>query len=405
MQVTRENLDANLRAIQEVVRIDPVDDDVVTWLPTYHDLGLIGCTLTPAATQVGLSMLRVEEFVMRPQRWLECLGGAHERSNLTGVPPFGLGYAMKRIREDDLEGLDFSRWRLAILGAERIDADLLSRFISRFRGQGLASSVFAPAYGLAEATLMVTVKQNTRAAKVVRPDWSTVALGRQTAIDEITDLDDHEAINGGAGWLVSCGSCPQGIGIAAIDDATETVSEGVVGELVVTGDCVADGYLNDDAGTAERFADRRLRTGDAGFVLESELYVIGRIANALKVHGRWLFVEDVEAAVFASGLVERSRCVVFAGAQPTGDEIVVLAERERGEWADGVAGVLRAQVPDAIGVRILSAARGAISRTSSGKPRRAALWAQHLAGELDAQTVYSREPRTQAPSEPAGASR
>jgi fatty-acyl-CoA synthase len=405
VQVTRENLEANLRAIQEVVRIDAVEDDVVTWLPTYHDLGLIGCTLTPAATQVGLSMLRVEEFVMRPQRWLECLGGVDERSTLTGAPPFGLGYALKRVSDEDVERMDFSRWRLAILGAERIDAGLLSRFIHRFRQQGLATSVLAPAYGLAEATLMVTVKQSARVARVVRPDWSTIALGKATTIEGTADLDDYEMIADGAGWLVSCGSCPQGVGVAAVGDDDASVPEGVVGELVVTGDCVAHGYLNDRDATAERFDDRRLRSGDAGFILDGELYVIGRIANALKVHGRWLFVEDVEAAVFASGLLERSRCVVFAGAHPTGDEVVVLAERDPGDWVDALAELLRTHVPDVVGVRVLSAERGSIARTSSGKPRRAVLWARHLAGEFHANTAYFRAPGGLPAAAPCEASR
>jgi len=404
VRVTRENLEANLRAIQEIVGIDPHADEVVTWLPTYHDMGLIGCTLTPAATQVSMSMLRVEDFVMRPLRWLECLGGPDQHATMTGTPPFGLGYAMKRVSDAELDGFDFSRWRLAFLGAERIDAGLVARFIERMRDRGLSPSVFGPAYGLAEGTLVVSAKRGAGVAHAIRPDWSTVAFGKPVRVEGQATLDDRDAIGDGTGWLVGCGTCPPGVGVLAADEHGAPLPEGVVGELHVSGACVAGGYLDDPRATAERFGDeQQLRTGDAGFLLDGQLYVIGRIANALKVHGRWLFVEDVEASVFASGAVERSRCVVFAGAQPSGDEIVVLAEREPGDWAQKIAELLCLEIPDPIGVRVLSAARGSIARTSSGKPRRALLWAQHLAGELDAQTVFVRPPRQEPVTAPSPA--
>lgn len=394
VRVTRENLEANLAAILDWVAIDPDADEVVTWLPTYHDMGLIGCTLAPAATSVAVNMLRSEDFVLRPLRWLECLGGADERSTMTATPPFGLGYAMKRIPEAELGRLDFSRWRLAIVGAERIDAGLLARFIERFRAQNLAPSVFAPAYGLAEGTLVVTGKLDDGVGRALRPDWSELAFGRPVRVRERATLADAAAIGDGAGWLVGCGTSAPGVDVFAADEQGAALPEGVLGELVVGGECVADGYLGDADASAERFSgDRLLRSGDAGFLLGGQLYVVGRMANALKVHGRWLFVEDVELSLMASGLVERSRCVVFAGSRPAGDEIVVLAEREPGDWSDAVGELMSLQIPDAIAVRVLSAPRGSIARTSSGKPRRALLWARHLSGELEAETVFARPSR------------
>jgi acyl-CoA synthetase (AMP-forming)/AMP-acid ligase II len=134
-----------------------------------------------------------------------------------------------------------------------------------------------------------------------------------------------------------------------------------------------------------------LASGDAGFIYDGQLYVIGRMANAVKVHGRWLFLEDVEVALHASGLVERSRCVVFAGAGEGGDEIVILVERDAGgDWIDGLAEHAEREVPEALGLRILAGEHGSIERTSSGKPRRGVLWAAHLEGVLPATTVHAR---------------
>jgi acyl-CoA synthetase (AMP-forming)/AMP-acid ligase II len=394
VQVSRANLEANVAAILEWTAIDPEADEALTWLPTYHDMGLIGCTLVPALTSVAIRVLRVEDFVMRPRLWLECLGGPDHSCTMTAAPPFGLGYAMKRVSDEKLEGFDFSRWRLAIVGAERIDAGLLARFLDRFRDRGLSPTMLYPAYGLAEGTLMVTGKR-AGVPRAVRPDWSSVCFGEPVEVEETADLSDREAIGDGAAWLTSCGTCPEGIGLEVVDEDGRPLPEGTLGELTVTGACVARGYLGDEETTRERFTADGVRTADAGFVHEGELYVVGRIANALKVHGRWLFAEDVETGLCATGSLELSRCVVFAGSRPLGDEIVVLAERPPGDWVEAVATQLDALVPDPVGVRVLSSKRGTIARTSSGKPQRAFLWSQHLAGELKAETVYVREPRTE----------
>jgi acyl-CoA synthetase (AMP-forming)/AMP-acid ligase II len=392
VRVGRDNLEANVAAILEWTAIDPEADEALTWLPTYHDMGLIGTTLVPALTSVSIRVLRVEDFVMRPQLWLECLGGPEETCTMTATPPFGLGYAMKRVADAKLAGFDFSRWRLAIVGAERIDAGLLARFLDRFRDRGLRPDVLYPAYGLAEGTLMVTGKR-AGVPRAVRLDWSSVCFGEPVTVEETTDLADRESIGDGAAWLTSCGTCPEGIGLEVVDEEGEPMPEGSLGELTVTGACVARGYLGDEETTRERFTGpARVRTADAGFVHDGELYVIGRMANALKVHGRWLFAEDVETGLCASGGLELSRCVVFSGSRPHGDEIVVLAERSPGDWVDPVVEQLDALVPDPVGVRVLSAKRGTIARTSSGKPRRAYLWGRHLAGELRAETVYERRP-------------
>lgn len=390
VQVTRANLEANIEAIIDTVRIDPEADEVVTWLPTYHDMGLIGCTLTPAATSTALNMLRVEDFVRRPLRWLECLGSETEACTLTAAPPFGFGLAMKRLGDEDVADLDFSRWRVAMVGAERIDAGVLQRFIERFRAHGLDPSIFAPAYGLAESTLAVSAKRHDGPSTAIRPNWGGLRFGQPVEVEAVATLADLEERDDPGDWLVSCGECPPGIDLDVVDDDGDVLPDGALGELVVKGSCIADGYLDDAEATARRFTDSGLRSGDAGLRYDGELYVFGRMADALKVHGRWLSIEDIEARALAPPSVARSRSVVFSGRLPEGDAVIALSESEPGEWVDALAAVLRTEVPDSMSIRVLSAPWGTIMRTSSGKPRRRAMWEAHLAGALDAEVVYAR---------------
>lgn len=390
VRVTHANLEANIRSIQELVRLDPHADELVTWLPTYHDMGLIGCTLTPAATSVQLNMLRVEDFVRRPLRWLECLGSASEASTVTGAPPFGFGLAMKRVGDEDVAELDFSRWRIATVGAERVDAGVLVRFLERFGRHGLSPSVFFPAYGLAEATLVVSAKVDRGPSTAIRPDWGSLRFGQPVEVEAVTTLADAETLGDGVDWLVSCGDCPRGIEVEVVDHDGAAVPDGTLGELVVRGPSVAGGYLDDAQATEQRFGGGALRTGDAGLRHGGELYVFGRMADALKVHGRWLSIEDIEAKALAPRAVVRSRTVVFSGRHPEGDAVVALSESEPGEWVGALAEALRAEVPDAVSICVLSAPWGTIMRTSSGKPRRRAMWEAYLAGTLDAEVVYAR---------------
>ncbi|HEX8053585.1 MAG TPA: AMP-binding protein [Thermoleophilaceae bacterium] len=397
VQVTRPNLEANIRAIIAKSAMDGQVDHVATWLPTYHDMGLIGCLLATAAATAGLSMLRVEDFVRRPMRWLECLGAEDGAATITATPPFGFGLALKRVTDDDLAGLDFSRWRVAIVGAERVDAAVLRRFLERFSENRLSPSVLCPAYGLAEGTLLVSAKQGPRAATVIRPDWSTLRFGEPVEVDAVTTLADLETLGDGVDWLVSCGDCPDGIGVEIVGEDGAPLPDGTLGEIAVTGSCVTAGYLNEPEVTAERFAGGTLRTGDAALRHDGELYVFGRMADALKVNGRWLSIEEIEAKVLASGAVARGRSVLFSGRDPEGDAVIALSEAEAGEWVSAVADVLGAEVPDTMSIHVLSGGWGTIMRTSSGKPRRRAMWEAYLADTLDAEVVYSR--RANAPDE------
>jgi acyl-CoA synthetase (AMP-forming)/AMP-acid ligase II len=390
VRVTQPNLEANLSAVISHVAMDPHADEVVTWLPTYHDMGLIGCTLTPVAASTSLSMLRVEDFVRRPMRWLECLGSEGEAATITATPPFGFGLALKRVRDEDVAELDFSRWRVAMVGAERVDAAVLQRFLERFRESRLSPSVFYPAYGLAEATLMVSAKHGARPPTAIRPDWSSLQFGRPVTVDAVATLADPEELGDGVDWLVSCGVCPPGVGVGVVGEDGAPLPEGTLGELAVTGEGVTAGYLDEPEVTAERFAGGALRTGDAALLHDGELYVFGRMADALKVHGRWLSIEEVEAKVLACGAVPRGRTVLFSGRDPEGDAVIALTEAEPGEWVSEVAAVLAAEVPDTMSIHVLSGGWGTILRTSSGKPRRRAMWEAYLAGTLGAQVVYSR---------------
>lgn len=407
-RVSWENLEANISMMAGWVGADVESDQLATWLPVHHDMGLIGCMLCPTVVQGETWAMRPEQFIRSPARWLACFG--RHGATVGAAPTFGFAYATKRVRDDELEGMDFSRWRVATVGAERIDAGVLARFSERLAPYGFRRSTFVPGYGMAEATLLVTGRHAPEPAPVVRPAWAAMRFGEAVAVDETATLGDHR-VGDGIGWLVSCGSAHPGATVAVVDEDGSPLPGGHLGEVLVGGRSVAWGYHGDDTVGTARFVDGVLRTGDAGFLLGGELYVVGRIGDSLKVRGRSLYMEDLEARLARLDGIVRGRCVLFAGAEGEGDALVALVEGVPGDWAAAAARLLADEVGEAVTVHVLCGRRGSIARTSSGKPRRRVMWRQWIDGTLRAKALVTvpaggrRQPAAEAVPVPASAVR
>jgi acyl-CoA synthetase (AMP-forming)/AMP-acid ligase II len=399
VRVTWSNLEANIAQIRRWLRMTP-EDHTPTWLPLYHDMGLIGCFLTPMVNQSDVWILRPEQFIADPIRWLECFGS--RGAQLTASPNFGFAVAGKRVSDEALEGMDFSNWRAAIVGAERLDAAVLNAFAERLAPFGFRPQAFLPAYGLAEATLAVTGLSMSQVPRVVRPDWSTARFGEEIPVEEETDLLDTEAIGNGEGWVVGCGPPHPEIRVAITDEDGSDLPDASLGEISVEGPTVADGYLG--AGGTSSFEGGRLRTGDAGFTLDGELFVLGRLGDSVKIRGRTVFVEDLEARLATVDGVRKGRCVVLAGSDGIAEYVVAVFEQPAGDWIDGVIGILATAAADAAKIEVFTGEPGAIERTSSGKPRRRVMWQQFLEGRLEAEPVHPVEPDTGTARKPARAS-
>ena len=371
VRVPREALEGNLRMIARWLGFGP-ERGMAHWLPLYHDLGLIGCTLSPLTHGGEVWVLRPDQFILDPIRWLEPLGTPGAAAT-TAAPNFGFVYALKRVDPAKLEGRDFSGCTGIVSAAERIDPVVMSRFAELLEPHGFRRSALSSAYGLAEATLAGTALYPPRTLGAIRVDWSALQFGDRVAASERLDIADPR-IEDGTEWVVGSGTAHPGIDVAIADEDGAPLADGLLGEIVVESACGGDGYVGDANAGTTRFVDGAIRTGDAGFVVDDELYVIGRMGDSLKARGRTIYMEDLEARLASIPGVSAGRSAVVGA--PDGTAIAAFVEREGGEWEEQAAVMLRRVVGGDIAVEVVACERGTIPRTSSGKPRRRMLWQQ-----------------------------
>ncbi|MFJ8828451.1 AMP-binding protein [Micromonospora aurantiaca] len=369
-------LEANVAAIARWLRMRP-EDPTASWLPMHHDMGLIGCLITPVVRQSDLWLLSPEQFVRSPLRYLRCFGVHGAR--LTAMPTFGLEHVARKVRPQDLEGMDFSAWRAVIVGAERVGTGAVERFVRLLAPYGLDPRAILPAYGLAEATLAVT-------GLPLDELWTSVPLDpRRVVLDGPVPL-----VPEAGGALVGSGRPLDGIRVAIVDRDGRELPEDHVGEIVVDGPCLTDGYHNEppDADTGRR--DGPLVTGDAGFLHDGQLFVLGRIGDSVKVRGRTLLAEDVEAALESAGLPRHRQTVLLGmrGDRPTAVVVVEQADPLRLEAAQGLVG----RVTEGADLVFVRTGVGTIPRTTSGKPKRRELWRIFLTGQLTTAAAHSEDP-------------
>jgi acyl-CoA synthetase (AMP-forming)/AMP-acid ligase II len=347
-------LGANTSAIADWLEMTPADP-TASWLPVHHDMGLVGCLLSPVTIGCDLWLMPPADFVRRPLAYLERFG--RHGARLTAMPAFALDHLVRRVPPADLAGMDFAGWRAIIVGAERIAADSLERFAARLAPHGLAREALLPAYGLAEATLAVT-------GLPLREGWRA----------------EPGAATGAP--VVGCGRPLRGVRVSVVDENGAPLPDGRTGEVVVAGRSVTAGYhapAGHGAPTALR--DGSLRTGDAGFLRDGQLFVLGRLGDAVKVRGRLVVAEDLDAALVAGLGVPAGRVATLLGADDRGETAIVVLEAPRPEWLPAVPALLRPHL-DGIPVVAVGVPVGAVPRTTSGKPRRRELWQAYVSGRL-----------------------
>jgi acyl-CoA synthetase (AMP-forming)/AMP-acid ligase II len=379
VRVSRANLEAMIGAMVAAVAPGP-QDALAHWLPLFHDFGLIACCLTPAVLQRDVWVLRPEQFLIAPQRWLDCLG--RFRATFSMSPPFGFSYLLAKVGPEALRGCDFSGWCTAIVGAERIDAGVLSRAAGMLAPFGFRAEAFVPAYGLAEATLAVTLGRTGVLASAVHPDWSSLRMGEPVVLSRRTRLAPG-ALHDGAGWIVGCGTPVDRVRVDVVDEAGSPLPPGHLGEIRVGGATVARGYLGEADAGLTRFDDGGLQTADAGFLHDGQLYVVGRLGDAIAVRGRSVYAEDLEARLVGLPGIRPGRCCVVPAVTERGTALVAIVERRDGEVAAArAAATLRGIAGSETRVEVVVVAPGTIPRTSSGKPRRRLLAQRLLDGSV-----------------------
>jgi acyl transferase domain-containing protein/acyl-CoA synthetase (AMP-forming)/AMP-acid ligase II/NADPH:quinone reductase-like Zn-dependent oxidoreductase/acyl carrier protein len=389
VMLAHENLTAHLAMIHQALGLSP-ENHTVTWLPPYHDMGLVGGLLQPLYGGFPATVLSPASFLQSPFLWLHTI--SRTRATLSGGPNFAYDLCAGKITPEQRATLDLSCWEVAANGAEPVRPETLERFFQAFRGCGFRRETFYPCYGLAEATLQLSGGE--KAAVPVARTFDGAALGASRVIEA------PEGSPGGRA-LVSCGRALPGIEVRIVRPETgEPLGPGEVGEVWAAGPSVARGYWNRPEETARTFGARLcgsgegpfLRTGDLGFLLEGELFVTGRLKDLILIRGRNHYPQDIERAVEECHPALRPGCGAAFSVELEGEEqLVIVQEVERRAVREDPAEILaaiRRTVAEGHELRVHEAVLvlpGAVPKTSSGKVQRHLCRAAYLAGEL--QTV------------------
>jgi acyl-CoA synthetase (AMP-forming)/AMP-acid ligase II len=373
--LTHRNLLYNLASIVDYFASEGSPDPVgVTWLPLYHDMGLIGNLLAAFYRPGPLVLLPPELFLAVPAAWLRAI--SRHRGTYTTAPNFAFGLCLKRIRDDELAGVDLSSWSLCLNGAEMISADVQRRFGERFGGWGFDVLAFTPGYGLAEASVAVTFKPANSMFKTLGAQPESLSSGK------VVEAGDKE--------LVSTGSPVAGVEIEIYGQDEAPVPDGQVGRILVRGPNVMAGYFGRADLTEQALRDGWLDTGDLGFLHDGELFVCGRSKETVIIRGANHAPQDFEAALDGLAGV-RTGCAVAVGYQPrdTGDvgadEALAMLVEATPEAPPSLAHDVAVRVLERTGIAVSHVellAPGTLPRTSSGKLRRLEARTQWLTGTL-----------------------
>ncbi|MDP9866786.1 MULTISPECIES: fatty acyl-AMP ligase [Streptosporangium] len=366
VMLTHANLLHNEEEIWRAIG-SPEEGVGVGWLPHYHDMGLIGMLLQPLYAGGDLYFASPIAFVMRPALWMEMI--SRYRAGYTVAPNFAYEWCAARVTDGQLAGLDLSSLRFALNGAEPVRTGTLRAMADRFGAAGFSEKAWAPAYGMAEATLVVTATPLGHGPLIRRFDPG--ALERHRAVPARDGVE-----------LVGCGR-PISMTVRIVDPGTRAVlPEGRVAEIWVRGGSVARGYWQRAEASHDAFGGHTadgdgpfLRTGDLGFLLDGELYVTGRIKDVVIVNGRNLYPQDLEEA--ARRAHPSLGAAAAFGIEAAGEHVVLVQEVRRqrldGAGAEEVARRVQGELARAFGLPSMSVVlveRGGVGKTTSGKIQR-----------------------------------
>src|SRR5262245_137963 len=367
-------LRANLDAISVAAKLDPDDDVLVSWLPLYHDMGLVGLLTLPMSTGTRLVLGAPQDFTSRPARWMDWLstyGGT-----ATAGPNFSYVLATRALQRS--EQLDLSRLRIALNGAEPIDPDQVEAFIEAGRRHGLHPEAVFPAFGMAEVAIAGTFPEPGTGMVLDCVDRRVLETERYAApVAPGTD---------GSRRLALLGRPVPGLEIRIVDpESGASLRDREVGELEIRGTSVTPGYYRRPDANASLFHDGWLRTGDLAYLLDDQLVMCGRIKDVIIVGGRNVFPEDVERAVGSLEGVRAGNVIAFGVDGDRGRESLVVVAESKADDVALVRKVVAARVRDVVGVpakAIVLVAPGTLPKTSSGKLQRSLCRNRYHDGQL-----------------------
>jgi len=378
--LSHANLLANIRAIGDAIRVRP-DDVVVSWLPLYHDMGLIGAWLGSLYFGLPVALMSPLAFLSRPARWLTTI--AAQSGTISPAPNFAFDVCVRKIRDEEIQGLDLRRWRLALNGSEAVSPETIGRFTQRFEPYGFRAEAMCPVYGLAESSVGLSaspIERLPRVDRIAREPFERLRQVRAAAPDGPRSLA-----------FVSCGHPLPGHDIRIVDASGRPLGERAEGHIEFRGPSVTHGYFNNPEATRAVMHDDWMDSGDLGYWADGELFVTGREKDLIIQAGRNISPQEVEAiAAEVAGV--RKGCVAAFGVRDSSrgtERFVVVAEtRERDQARrDALQRAVRDRIVDGVGAPpdiVVIAEPRTVLKTPSGKIRRRAMRDAYVAGTLGA---------------------
>lgn len=360
--ITHREVMANLHAIShDGIKLRD-GDRCISWLPFYHDMGLVGFLLTPMATQLSVDYLSTQDFAMRPMQWLKLI--SKNRCTVSVAPPFGYNLCLRRVNDKDLAELDLSCWRVAGVGAEPISAEQLNQFGECFSKAHFDSKAFMPCYGLAENALAVSFGEEAIGTQVNEVDRDILEnQGKAVAPTKGT-----RAIS----TFVNCGKALPGHRIEIRNEVGMPLPEQEIGHIYISGPSLMSGYFQDLASQREIKSTGWMDTGDLGYLLNGYLYVTGRIKDLIIIRGRNIWPQDIEYIAEQEPEIHSGDAIAFV----TSQEQIILqiqcrvgSEQRRAQIVHSLAARIQSEFGVSADIELLPP--HSIPRTSSGKPARA----------------------------------
>jgi thioester reductase-like protein len=389
VMVTHENILHNCPLV-----IDHPEPVVVSWLPQYHDMGLIGCYLYPALTGGTTYGFAPTDFIQRPALWFDAI--KTYQATASAAPNFAYDYCLRagRLSKESLEDCDLSSLRLLMVAAEPVKPRTYARFLEAFQAYGLKSESFSVAYGLAENTLAVSLDGRN----IISVNKNSIALGKPRITTEVSEI-------GAATQIVSCGTPLPGLTVKIVDSEKHVArGPGHIGEIWITGGSKCLGYWNNPELTLKQFHARLvddspyddgcLRTGDMGFFHDGELFVCGRIKDMIILRGQNYYPQDIEEVVEKASPQIRTNCVAAFQIHEDSEPALAIVAEAKNPKALPEALKIAAAVRNYLNVEVALIsviAPRSIPRTSSGKIMRHKTKQMWLEGQFTVLSEFSRE--------------
>jgi len=376
---TQKSVNSNLTAITRQGMNIRHGDRATSWLPLYHDMGLIGFILAPLVAQVSVDFLATSDFVRRPLLWLRLM--TEQKSTVTYSPSFGYELAAKRAGRAEPGAIDLSNLRIAGIGGDMVRPEALRVFADAFEPFGFSRSAFTPSYGMAEATLAISFPELGEPVTVDEVDMRHYTRSGVAQPASAVTSPEHKR------GFVLCGRPLPGHAIEVRGEDGASLDERVVGRIFIKGPSLTPGYFSDPEASAAIYQGDWLDTGDMGYFLDGQIVITGRAKDLIIINGRNIWPQDIEWAVEKVDGVRSGGVAAFSVDDGHGERIVVVTER-RGMNEDALAALKReiaGVIQNAAGApaQVVLARPHSMVMTSSGKLSRAKVKQKYLDGAFD----------------------